>query len=320
MLPSKRFYLRDIANYLSADYIGPRDQACSHLGSPHDDSDDTLVLCFERQYLNLTERENISGCVVVSQLAASVPSTIPKIIVKDSTSALTALLQYFDRPKAVDYGTFHPTASIDPSCEIHPTAQIGAHCCIGAHVTIGRHVQLQDSSVIEPHTEIGEHSIIHSRAVLLRNTRIGSHVRIGSGAVIGALGFSVAQHHLRPHLGYVEIGNYSSVGANSCIDRGLIGSTRVGSYTHLDNLVQIGHNTQIGDRVTICGQVGIAGSVVIGDDVTIGGQTGITHGISIVSNVRIAAQSGVTKSTKHLVNTADTLLKRILLDYDDWRS
>ncbi|MGB0648400.1 MAG: UDP-3-O-(3-hydroxymyristoyl)glucosamine N-acyltransferase, partial [Bradymonadia bacterium] len=298
MLLSKRFYLSDIASHLGADYVGPREQACSHLGSPHDDSDDTLVLCFERRYLRLTERANISGCVVVPELSALVPSGIPKIIVDDPKSALTELLRYFNQANTVAYGTFHPTASIDPSSEIHPTAHIGAHCSVGAHVIIGPNVQLHDGSVIEPHTKVGEHSIIHSRAVLHRNTRIGSHVRIGAGAVIGALGFNVDQHNLRFHLGYVEIGNHSSVGANSCIDRGLIGSTRLGSHSHLDNLVQIGHNAQIGDRVTICGQVGIAGSVVIGDDVIIGGQTGITHGITVVSNVRIAAQSGVTKNIK----------------------
>ena len=296
MQASERFYLKDIAAHLKGDYTGPPELTCTYLADPHDLRPDALGLCFERRYLNLAERNGIIGCVTTQALSGLIPDGVPKIVIDHPNQALTAVLSYFDRTNHPARGLFHSTASIDPTSVIHASVHIGAHCVVGAGCVIGSNAQLHPGSILETQVEIGEGTVIHSRAVVMSHSRIGKHVRIGPGVVVGGTGISLDQNTLRTHLGSVEIGDHCSIGANSCIDRGTIGNTRLGAYTHLDNLVQVGHNVQIGQKVTICGQVGIAGGAVIGDGVILGGQSGVTQGVEIVSNTQIAAQSGVTKN------------------------
>jgi UDP-3-O-[3-hydroxymyristoyl] glucosamine N-acyltransferase len=291
----ERFYLKDIATHLTGDYTGPSEIACTHLASPHDDPIGALVLCFERQYIQRSEQAGIIGCVTTVELSQLIPPAVPTIIITNPAEALTKLLGYFERPTLVTRGVFHHSASIDPTSEVHPSVHIGAHCVIGPRCNIGRNVQIHAGVIIEADVQIGEGCIIHSRAVLMHTIEIGKQVRVGPGCVIGAEGFSIDQHKLRPHIGSVRIGDHCTMGANSCIDRGTIGLTRIGNHTHLDNLVQVGHNAQIGNHVIICGQVGIAGGAIIEDAVVLGGQSGIAQGVRVESNVQVAAQSGVTK-------------------------
>lgn len=202
----------------------------------------------------------------------------------------------------------HPNACIDE------TAILGADVSVGPFAVIGRNVQIGAGSVIGPQCHIGEGSVLGERAELRDGARIGARVTIGarficqSGAVIGGDGFSfvtpeqsaverargtlgdqgeiAAQPWARIHsLGAVSIGDDCEVGANSCIDRGTVRDTRVGSGTKLDNLVQIGHNVVIGDHCLLCAQVGVAGSTQIGNHVVLGGQTGVGDNLFIGDNV-----------------------------------
>ena len=134
------------------------------------------------------------------------------------------------------------------------------------------------------------------RACILDRTRVGKNCWIGPNAVIGSYGFGIDQFGRKPHIGSVVIGHRVTIGAQTCIDRATFGETRVGDDCHIDNLVQIGHNVDIGQGVVICGQAGIAGSAKVGDGVVIGGQAGIADHAYVASGIRLAAQSGVTRS------------------------
>jgi UDP-3-O-[3-hydroxymyristoyl] glucosamine N-acyltransferase len=185
------------------------------------------------------------------------------------------------------YGTHIGWGSeaIDPSADLHPSVQLAPGVTIGAGVKIGAGTVLHPGVTIYPHSTIGAHCILHA------------------GVVIGADGFgfappSKAQDGLQKikHIGHVVLGDHVEIGANSCVDRAVVGATAIGHGTKLDNLCQIGHNVQIGMHCVLAGQVGIAGSTTIGHGVQIGGQVCIAGHLKIGDFTRIGGKSGVTRS------------------------
>lgn len=181
---------------------------------------------------------------------------------------------------------FSPWVSgIHPEAHVHPSAIIAPNASIGQGVTIEDHVVIHPGVVVYPHCHIGSNSILHANAS------------------IGADGFGFAPDpsakqlwHKIPHIGGVHIGRHVEIGANTCIDRAVVGQTVIGEGTKIDNLCQIGHNVILGEQCIIAAQVAIAGSATIGDGVRIGGQSGIVGHINIGNNVSIGGGSGVTKS------------------------
>lgn len=174
----------------------------------------------------------------------------------------------------------HPTALVAPTAEVHPTATIGA------------------GAIVESGVRIGAHSYIAAGAQILKDSKLGENVRIESGAVIGSEGFGWAPDgrggYVRiPQLGNVVLENDVAVGANSTIDRAVLGSTVVEEGVKIDNLCQIAHNVRIGAHTVIAAQTGIAGSTTIGKHCMIGGQVGIVGHLTIGDRVNIVAQSGV---------------------------
>ncbi len=183
------------------------------------------------------------------------------------------------------------TARIDPTATIYPGAVIYDDVEIGPRVTIHANACVMEGCRIEADTTI------FPGAVLYENTHVGQRCLIHAGAVLGAYGFGYklveSQHKLSVQFGNVEIDDDVEIGANSTVDRGTYGATRIGRGTKLDNLVMIGHNCRIGQHNLFCSQVGIAGSCSTGDYVVMAGQVGIGDHLEIGSQVIIAAQSGV---------------------------
>lgn len=177
----------------------------------------------------------------------------------------------------------HPSAVVEPSADIGSGVTVGPLCYIGAGVCIGK-----DSTI--------------SAGCTLQNCSIGSRVLLHPGVRIGQDGFGFlvsddnAPHEKKPQELQAIVGDDVEIGANSTVDRGSWRDTRIGSGTKIDNLVQVGHNVQIGERCLIAAQVGIAGSVTFGNQVLVGGQSGIVQHITIGDGARIAAKSGVIRS------------------------
>lgn len=184
------------------------------------------------------------------------------------------------------------------------TVQLGVDVHIGPYATIGEYSSIGDDSSIEAgarignHVKIGKNCRIHPNVVIYDQTVIGDEVIIHSGAIIGADGFGYKfrnnQHIKVPHVGYVEIANQVEIGANTCIDRGALGATRIGAGSKIDNLVQLGHNNIVGSNVIICGQSGISGSCVIEDGAILAGSAGIADHVRIGSRAVVMARSGIS--------------------------
>lgn len=221
------------------------------------------------------------------------------VVVKEPYTAFLDAIPLFFEEQTVPAGSA-PTAVIDPTATIDPTASIGAFCVIGPHVIIGPRCVLHSNVHVAEGATIGESTVLHSGVVIRENSILGAHCVVHNNSVIGADGFGYVPDKtlgLRkvPQVGRVEIADYVEIGANTCIDRGAVGSTVIGRGAKIDNLVQIGHNVRIGKFCIICGQVGIAGSTTIADGVMLGGQVGIADHLSICGGVRIGGGSSVTE-------------------------
>ncbi|MDR2794840.1 MAG: UDP-3-O-(3-hydroxymyristoyl)glucosamine N-acyltransferase [Holosporaceae bacterium] len=193
------------------------------------------------------------------------------------------------------------------TAKIHETAKIGDGCYIGDNAFIGENVEIGDNvfigrnTVIEDNCKIGSGSNIRNN-VVISHSIIGNDARINSGAVIGESGFGIlptgsGMVYVK-QLGRVIIGDRVRIGANTTVDRGSIDDTVIGNDTIIDNLVQLGHNVQIGEKSILVAQVGIAGSTKIGNNVVLAGQVGVVGHIEIGDGVMAAAKSGIASSVE----------------------
>jgi UDP-3-O-[3-hydroxymyristoyl] glucosamine N-acyltransferase len=205
------------------------------------------------------------------------------------------LLYTEDKPTA----GIHPSAVVADSANVDPSAAIGALCVIGADSEVGAGTILSAQVTVAKNVRIGGECRIHSGVRILDGTVIGDRVRLNAGTVIGSDGYGYASgahgHKKILQVGNVVIEDDVEIGANCTVDRGALGSTKIGAGTKIDNLVQIAHNVQVGKHCLIVSQVGVSGSTEIGDWVTLAGQVGIVGHLKIGNQVIIAAQSGVTK-------------------------
>jgi len=192
---------------------------------------------------------------------------------------------------------------IDSLAFIHPTAKIGKDCYIGPFVAIGENVEVGEGCVFHPHVTIGKNAKvganteIYSNAVVYHDCKVGSNCILHAGCVIGADGFGFAPnaegYEKIPQIGIVTIEDNVEIGANTCVDRSTMGSTVIRKGVKLDNLVQIGHNVEVGSNTVMSAQVGVAGSTKIGQWCVFGGQVGVTGHYSVGDRTQVGAQSGI---------------------------
>ncbi|MGI9035633.1 MAG: UDP-3-O-(3-hydroxymyristoyl)glucosamine N-acyltransferase [Pyrinomonadaceae bacterium] len=192
---------------------------------------------------------------------------------------------------------WHETAIVSKNSDVR-AGFIGAFVTVGENCEIGEGAQIYDGARIGNKVAIGKDSIIYPNCVIYDNVSIGNNCIIHAGTIIGADGFGFVRDGERgyvkfPQIGTVEIGDNVEIGANSCVDRGALGATKIGRGTKIDNLVQIAHNVQIGERVVIAAQTGISGSTVIESDAVIGGQVGMGDHARVLSGAIIGSQAGV---------------------------
>lgn len=192
----------------------------------------------------------------------------------------------------------HPRAWVGEECRLGKAVTIAPLAVLGNQVSLGERVTIEAGAVLGDGVRIGDDTTIHANVTIYPGCTIGSRVRIHAGAVIGSDGYGYAtnqqgEHVKRPQTGTVKIDDDVEIGAGSCIDRGAYGVTLIGEGTKIDNLVQIGHNVQIGPHCLVVAQVGIAGSTRLGRNVVMGGQAAIAGHLTIGDQTMIAARGGV---------------------------
>ena len=223
----------------------------------------------------------------------------PVLRVKSADHAMMVILDRFAPTENLPPVGIDPTARVHPEARIDPSARIGAGVVVARGASIGADTTLFPGVSIYEYATIGAHCVLHANVVIRERCVVGNRVILASGVAIGTDGFGYRPSAdgrgiaKIPHIGNVVVEDDVEIGANTCVDRGKFGATRVGAGTKIDNLCQIGHNVEIGRCVVMSGLTGVAGSTRIGDGCRIGGGCGIADHLVIGRGVNLAARSGL---------------------------
>ncbi|MCH9612506.1 MAG: UDP-3-O-acylglucosamine N-acyltransferase [Chlamydiia bacterium] len=302
MHQEKRFSIQELASLSDSTFEGnPEHLIYGVEGLDSATAEDASFLANPR-YLEQMKR---SGAGVIILSPESEREAGKNYLLTDQPSRVFQLIsELFYDPKRSVSGF---AGEVHPSAVIHESAEIGENVSIGPNVTIDQGVKIGPGSVISsnvsvgPFAEIGTECTLMNNVVIRQECILGDRVIIQPGAIIGSCGFgytvdATGNHQKLNQIGNVIIEDDVEVGANCCIDRGRFKATRIARNTKIDNLVQIGHNVQLGPHNIVVAQTGIAGSSKTGKYVMMGGQVGIVGHVTLGDHVQIATRGGVSKS------------------------
>lgn len=235
-----------------------------------------------------------AGCMLVPE-GISVPGrTI--ITAANPRLALIRAAEALHSPRHREAGT-HPTAVIAADAQLAPGVYVGPYCIIESGVKVGEGTHLSPGVYLGEGVSLGARCVLHPRVSVYPGVQVGDRVVVHAGVVLGSDGFGYlfaeGRQHKFPQLGGLVVENDVEIGSNTTIDRGSLGTTRIGEGAKIDNLVQIAHNVRIGRHSVIAAQTGISGSAEIGDFVTLAGQVGVADHVRIEDGAVIGAQAGI---------------------------
>lgn len=296
-----KYTVAQIAELLSAEIVGDPDAVITTVCKIEEGVSGGLTFLSNPKYTHYIYDTQATAAIVNSDFKPehNVPCTLIKV--DNSYFAFAKLLNFYRENQ-------RPKIGISPKAHIAKTAKVGDNVYIGEFVSVGENAVIGNGTRLYPQVCVGDNVKIGHRTILYAGVKVYEECVIGddcilhAGSVIGADGFGFANQegeYLKiPQIGNVIIGNNVEIGANTCIDRAMMGSTHIDDNVKIDNLVQIAHNVSVGEGTAFAAQTGISGSVKIGKHCIFAGQVGIAGHITIADNTVIGAQSGVTHSLK----------------------
>jgi len=284
--------LSKIAEILEISFNG-EDKEISGMNTLMDANESEISFFDNKKYLKELPNTKAGAVILKEEFKDYLPQNTIGLFTDEPYLKMAILTKYFVRPLIRE----------GQNPIIDTPAQIEKNVTIGKNTKIGKNVLIMSGAVIGGDCEIGDNTIIYPNVTIYNDTKIGCDVKIHAGAVIGSDGFGYAhtkmgEHIKIYHLGYVEIEDEVEIGANTTIDRGAFGKTIIKKGAKIDNLVQIGHNCEIGEYSILVSQVGLAGSSKLGRNVVMGGQAATSGHLEIAPFTQIAARGGVTKNIK----------------------
>ena len=296
------FSAQSIAEFLKGKIEGVSDVSVNTISRIEEAKSGSLAFLANpkyNQYLYSTE----ASIVLINRDFVLEKKVKPTLIrVKNSYDAFASLLELYQQNRFNKIGIAQ-FVSIDEKATIGKDIYIGSFAHISKNVVLGNKVKIYPQVFIDENVHIGDNTTIYSGVKIYFDCKIGKNCIIHSGTIIGSDGFGFApqdngEFKKIPQIGNVIIENNVEIGSNCSIDRATIGSTIIKQGVKLDNLIQIAHNVEIGERTVIAAQTGISGSTKLGKNNMIGGQVGFAGHIEMADNVKVAAQAGVPKTIK----------------------
>ena len=296
------FSAKQIADFLQGEIVGNPDVKVNNFAKIEEGKPQTLTFLSNPKYTNYIYETQADIVLVNADFEPEKEIKATLIRVDDAYEALAKLLDLVEMTKA-------PKVGVEPMSYVSTTAQVGEDAYIAAFAYVSEKAVIGNKCKIYPHVFIGENVTIGDNVILFSGVKIYADCKVGdnsiihAGAVIGSDGFGFApqpdgSYHKIPQIGNVVIESNVEIGANTTIDRAVMGSTIIHQGVKLDNLIQIAHNVEIGKHTAIASQVGISGSTKIGEKCVFGGQVGLAGHLKIGDNVKLGAQSGIMKNLK----------------------
>ncbi len=238
-----------------------------------------------------------ASAVIVAEDFPALPAATAMLRSRNPYLDFARALELFYQPPAYAPG-IHATAVIDPSARIGAGTHVGPYVVVQEDVQIGRNAVLLSHVVIYRGVKIGDGFVAHAHANVREFCRIGNNVVLQNGVVVGGDGFGFAKDgdghwHKIVQSGPTVIEDDVEIQANACIDRASVGETRISRGAKIDNLVQVGHGSKVGEDSLLCAQAGLAGSTDVGKNVILAGQVGVAGHCKIGDGAIATAQSGI---------------------------
>ena len=296
------FTAKQIAEFLGGEVVGNINAEVNTISKIEEGKKGSLSFLANIKYESYLYTTQATIVLVNKSLNIQKKVACTLIKVDDSYKSFASLLELYKQAKPQKIG-------IDAKSSINETAELGEDIYVGSFTVISNNCKIGNETKIYPqvyvgdNVEIGENTIIYPGVKIYEDCKIGSNCIIHSGCIIGADGFGFApqtndEHKKVPQIGNVIIEDFVEIGANTTIDRATMGSTIVHKGAKIDNLVQIAHNVEIGERTFMAALSGVSGSTKIGKNCMIGGQVGFNGHIKIADGIKIGAQTGIQATIK----------------------
>jgi UDP-3-O-[3-hydroxymyristoyl] glucosamine N-acyltransferase len=296
-----QFSATQIATIIGGKVEGNPDASVASFGKIEEAQAGQLAFLANPKYEEYLYSSNASIIIINESQELKQPVTATLIKVPDAYTSFAVLLDKYQQIQQQQLSGIQQPVYIDATAKIGSNVFIGAFAYLGEKVVVADGVKIYPNAFLGNNVMVGSNTVIHPGVKIYHDCVIGNNVVIHAGTVIGSDGFGFAPQadgsfKKIPQIGNVIIEDNVEIGANSTIDRATMGSTIIKAGAKLDNLLQIGHNAEVGNNTIIAAQSGISGSTKVGNNVMIGGQAGVVGHITIGDGAKINAQSGVSKS------------------------
>ena len=294
-----KFSAQQIASILTGSIIGNPDVEVSDFSKIEEGRPGTLTFLANPKYEAYIYDTKADIVLVNNDFVPSKEIRATLIKVPNAYVALAMLMNQVDQLQPKKSG-IEQAACIANSAVVGDNCYVGNMAYIGAHTVIGRNCRIYPFAYIGENVTIGDDSIVYPHVAIYDHCVIGQKCILHAGAVIGSDGFGFAQegeeYRKIPQLGNVVLEDEVEIGANTTVDRAVMGSTIIRKGVKLDNLIQIAHNVEVGENTVIAAQTGVAGSTKVGSNCMLGGQVGLAGHLKIADQVKLGAQAGVHRS------------------------
>jgi len=298
------FTVKKIAKIFNGRIIGDNEVTIKGIGTIENANKGDITFLSNAKYIDYLDKTNASAVIIDNSL------TIPKkykptlIKVTNAYESFAILLTEINKANILVRKGIEKPSYISKNSKINKNCYVGAFSYIDENVVLNEKVKIFPNCYVGKNTSIGSNTIIYSGVKIYPNTVIGNNCTIHSNSVIGSDGFGFAPQENEefitiPQIGNVIIKDNVSIGSNTVIDKATIESTIINKGVKLDNLIQIGHNVEIGKNTVIAAQSGISGSTKVGKNSMLGGQVGVVGHLKLGDFSKYAAQAGVSKNTKN---------------------
>jgi UDP-3-O-[3-hydroxymyristoyl] glucosamine N-acyltransferase len=298
-----KFSAQQIAMLLGGKITGDANRQVWDVGSIETAQEGQLTFLCDAKYLSHLPNTNASVVLMTESIAFDGETRATLIRVENARAAMGQLLALVAKAMNPAKQGIEQPSFISEGVAVPEDAYVGAFAYIGKNVQLGKGVQIYPHTYIGDNVKIGDHTILYSGVKIYYNCQVGNDCILHAGAVVGSDGFGFEPdakgvNQKLPQIGNVIIEDDVEIGANTTIDRAMMGSTIVRRNAKIDNLVQIGHNVEVGASDFLCAQVGIAGSSKIGSHCILAGQVGVAGHLEIADNCVFGAQSGIPSSVR----------------------